>query len=135
AIAGSTTCGVRRTRSISQPTFRWRRESSSAQARGAARRSVTQASSLFGHASFKLARRSRRQRCLRYETGSRPGLWHPPVQQFLNFLRAIQAHDALTQFFALLFPDHITTERGEFHRDFFLCHWIARVAFWHIDAS
>ena len=56
------------------------------------------------------------------------------LQQFIKLFRAVDVHDALTQFLALLFSDHVAAERREFHRDFLFGHGIARIAFRDIDA-
>ena len=57
------------------------------------------------------------------------------LQKFINCFRAIEVHDALLQFLALVLADHVAAERGEFYCDLFLGHRIARVTFRHIDAS
>src|SRR5437879_2681780 len=136
AIAGSTTCAGRRTPSISQPSFRWRKEFNLAWARVAARPDVAAtpssqlgvggaslpyrdagvASTSCDGASQLRARRDRRR------------------EESVELRRVFQIHDAVPQFFALLFPDYIAAKRVEFHRDFFLGHWIARIAFRDIDA-
>jgi hypothetical protein len=47
----------------------------------------------------------------------------------------LHAHDEALQLFALILADDIAAERREFYRDFFLRHWIARVALGNIDAG
>src|SRR5262249_34763584 len=56
------------------------------------------------------------------------------LKQFVEFGRVFQIHDALPQFFALLFPDHIAAERSKFHRDFLFSHRIAWIAFRDVDS-
>ena len=57
------------------------------------------------------------------------------LQKFMNVLGAVDVHDALPQFLALILPDYVAAERSEFDRNFFLSHWIARIALGHIHAS
>jgi len=57
------------------------------------------------------------------------------LQKFINCVRAIEVHDELPQFLALILPDYVVAERSEFDRDFFLGHWIPGITFGHIDAS
>ena len=57
------------------------------------------------------------------------------LQKLINLLRAVDVHDAVPQFLALILANDVAAERGEFHRDFFLGHRIARIAFGHIDTS
>src|SRR5207237_96825 len=120
AIAGSTTCGVRPTRSISQASCRSRRESSSAQARGAGQRSNSRchpersaaeskdpvaevdvyiAGSLDFARDDEVLRRDRQ------------------CEKLIEFFRTIQIHDALSQFFALLFPHPIDQPDGHAIRE------------------
>jgi hypothetical protein len=49
-------------------------------------------------------------------------------EEFVELREIFQIHDALPQFFALIFPDHIAAKRREFHRDFFFGHRIAWIA-------
>ena len=68
-------------------------------------------------------------RCARYSARDRQ------LQQIINRLRAVDVHDAVPQFLALILANHVAAERGEFDRDFFLGHRIAWIAFWHIDTG
>jgi hypothetical protein len=68
-------------------------------------------------------------RCVCYSAGNRQ------LQKFVNFRRGVDVHDALPQFFALILANGVTAERGEFHRDFFLGHWIAGIALGYIHTG
>src|SRR6266480_1132409 len=57
------------------------------------------------------------------------------LQKFMNVLGAVDVHDALPQFLALILPDYVAAKRDEFHGDFFLGHRIARIALGHIHTS
>src|SRR5947208_2154903 len=57
------------------------------------------------------------------------------LQKFMNVLGAVDVHDALPQFLALILPDYVVAERSEFDRDFFLGHWIPGIALGHIHTS
>ena len=95
------------------PFLGWHRESTQARTKEAGRRNGSQAGSL---TSDKSARDRQ-------------------FYKFINLPGGLQTHDEFLQFFALIFANDITAERGEFDRDFFLGHWIPRIALGYIDAS
>src|SRR5437667_39395 len=73
-------------------------------------------------------------------TPQRPPIWflgasRGQLEEWVEVLGSFHAHDEALQLFALILPDDIAAERGEFHRDFFLSHWVPRIAFGNIDTS
>src|SRR5213078_5117216 len=64
-----------------------------------------------------------------------PVLRRGQLEEFIKRLGRVDAHDELLQLFALLLADDIAAERGEFYRDFFFGHWIARITLRNIDAG
>ncbi len=49
------------------------------------------------------------------------------LEESAKILRGFNAHDELPQLLALILADHVAAEGGEFYRDFFLGHGIARI--------
>jgi hypothetical protein len=69
------------------------------------------------------------------------GLLDPPpsasrgqLKKSAKVLGGINTHDQTLQLFALLLADDIAA-RGEFYRDLFLGHWVARITLGDIDTS
>ena len=56
------------------------------------------------------------------------------LKESAKVLGGFNTHDEALQLFALILADDIAAQRREFYRDFFLGHWIARIALWNIDA-
>ena len=50
------------------------------------------------------------------------------MQKFIKLRCAVEIHDAVSQFLALIPANYVAAERGEFHGDFILGHWIAGIA-------
>ena len=52
-----------------------------------------------------------------------------------KILGCLNTHDEALQLLALILADNVAAERREFDVDFFLGHWIARIALWNIVAG
>ena len=57
------------------------------------------------------------------------------LKKSIKLLGGFHAHDEALQLLALILADDVAAERGEFHRDLFLGHRIARIALGNIDAG
>jgi hypothetical protein len=55
------------------------------------------------------------------------------LKKSVEFLGGVDAHDKLLQFLALILANDIAAKCCELYCDFFLGHWIARIALGHID--